>query len=156
VSKTEEKIETINSRLAAGNIFALLWILTGTIACWLVTPLAGWIFLALSAIFVYIVMRALVCPNACYLCQSCTKGFTKLSIIFLGASTIPGSGRKLMTGMMIFVYVVLLIIPSGLLANSLVHAFDYSKIAVLLVLFGLSAIALIARIRNRNRALWRQ
>jgi hypothetical protein len=155
VSKTEEKIQTINSRLAVGNVFALLWILIGTTACWIVTPLAGWIFLAFSAISVYIIMRALVCPNACYYCQSCTKGFMKLSIIFLGASSIPGSSRKLITGMMVFVYIVLLIIPGGLLASSLVNSFSYAKIAVLLALFAFSATALIARIRKRNRTLGR-
>ena len=156
MSKTGEKIQTINSRLAAGNVFAFLWILIGTTACWLVAPLAGWIFVAVSAISIYVIMRALVCPDACYYCQSCTKGFMKLSIIFLGAGSIPGSSRKLVTGMMVFAYVVLLIIPGGLLASSLVYSFDYAKIAVLLALFALFATALIARIRNRNRALWRQ
>jgi len=156
VSNNEDKIETITSRLTAGNLFVFLWILVGTIACWSVNPLAGWIFLAFSAISVYVIMRALVCPNACYFCQTCTKGFTKLSIIFLGASIIPGSGRKLITGMMMFAYVVLLFIPGGFLASSLMHSFDSVKFAVLMVLLGFSAAALGLRIINRNRVLWRQ
>jgi len=92
VSITEEKIETVKTRFVGGNLLAFLWILVGTVACWLVNPWAGWLFLGFSVFSVYIIARRFLC-NSCYYCKSCTKGLAKLSILFLGANKISGLSK---------------------------------------------------------------
>ena len=155
MSSVEEKIETVKSRFAAGNLIAILWILLGTFACWLVNPWLGWFFLGFSTFSVYLIIRRLLC-NSCYYCKSCTKGLAKLSILFLGANRIPGQSNGSIKGMTIFVYIVLAIIPSALLIYSLASSFETAKIISLACLIGISTITLISRFINRNRPLWKR
>jgi len=155
MSSVEEKIETVKSRFAAGNLIAILWILLGTFACWLVNPWLGWFFLGFSTFSVYLIIRRLLC-NSCYYCKSCTKGLAKLSILFLGANRIPGLSNNTVKGMAIFVYTVLTLIPAAFLIYSLVSSFEMLKIISLACLFGISAVALIIRFRNRDSPLWKR
>ena len=154
MSTDEEKIETVKSRFVGGNLFAILWILAGTAAYFIVSPLFGWFFLGFSAFSVYIIVRRLLC-NSCYYCKSCTKGFAKLSILFLGASRIPGISKGTIWGMNIFTYVILMIIPFAVILNSLFSEFTTLKLALLGLLLGFSVFDVVNKIRNRNRALWR-
>ena len=155
MSSVEEKIETVKSRFAAGNLLALTWILIGTVACWLVNPWLGWLFLAFSTFSVYVIVRRLLC-NSCYYCKSCTKGLAKLSILFLGANRIPGQSNVAVKGMAIFVYIVLTLIPAVLLLYSLSPSFETLKIISLASLIGISTVALTSRLRNRNKSLWKR
>lgn len=155
MSSVEEKIETVRSRFVAGNLIAILWILLGTFACWLVNPWLGWFFLGFSTFSVYLIIRRLLC-NSCYYCKSCTKGLAKLSILFLGANRIPGQSNGVVRGMAIFIYTVLTLIPAVFLISSLLSLFETSKIISLVCLFGISAATLIIRFRNRDRPLWKR
>lgn len=155
MSILEEKIETVKSRFVAGNLIALTWILLGTFACWLVNPWLGWLFLAFSTFSIYLIIRRLLC-NSCYYCKSCTKGLAKLSILLLGANRIPGLSNGTIKGMTIFVYTVLTLIPAALLIYSIGSSFETLKIISLACLFGISAVALIIRSRNRDRPLWKR
>lgn len=155
MSNVEEKIETVKSRFAMGNLIAVLWILLGTFACWLVNPWLGWFFLGFSAFSVYLIIRRLIC-NSCYYCKSCTKGLAKLSILFLGANRIPGQSNGAVKGMVIFIYTVLTLIPTAFLIYSLVSSFETLKIISLVCLIGISAATLILRFRNRDRPLWKR
>ena len=148
MSNTEERVETVKPRFIAGNSFALLWIIVGTVACWLVNPRIDWLFLAFSAFSIYIIIRRL-------LCNSCTRGFAKLSILFLGANKIPGQNKNTIIGITVFAYFALLLIPGGLLVNPLETSFSSMKLVVLICLLTVSATALIARMTNRNRSLWK-
>lgn len=155
MTNTEEKIETIRSRFAAGNFIALIWILIGTVACWLVNPWIGGFFLAFSTFSVYIIIRRLLC-NSCYYCKSCTKGLAKLSILFLGANNVPGLGNGTINGMAIFIYTVLTIIPTIILLYALTPSFDALKIILLTCLLAISTATLIGRFKNRNKPLWKR
>ncbi len=155
LSNIEEKIETVKSRFASGNLLALIWILLGTTACWLVNPWFGGIFLLFSIFSVYIIIQRQLC-NSCYFYKSCTKGLAKLSILFLGVNKIPGLSRATIKGMAAFAYVVLLFIPAAVLLNSLSTLYDSVKLIVLVCLFGISGVALISRVINRNRTLWKR
>jgi hypothetical protein len=154
MSTVEEKIETVKSRFVGGNLFAILWILVGTAACFVVSPLFGWLFLGFSAFSVYIIVRRLLC-NSCYYCKSCTKGLAKLSILFLGASKIPGLSKGTIWGMNVFTYVILMIIPCAVIISSLFSEFATLKLALLGLLLGFSVFDVANKIRNRNRALWK-
>jgi hypothetical protein len=154
LSNMEEKIETVKSRFIVGNLVALLWILLGTTACWIVNPWVGSLFGLFSIFFVYIIIRRQLC-NSCYYCKSCTKGLAKLSILFLGANKIPGLNKATITGMTVSVYVVLLFIPAAVLLNSLAAWFEAVKLSVFVWLFGISGVALNSRLINRNQPLWK-
>jgi hypothetical protein len=154
LSNIEEKIETVKSHFISGNLLSILWIFVGTVACWLVNPWLGWLFLAFSAFSVYIILRRFLC-SSCYYCKSCTKGMAKLSILFLGANKIPGLSKSTIAGMTTFTYAVLMFIPAIVLGNSLLNSFNTMKLAALICLFSVSTIVLIGRLINRNRVLWK-
>ena len=78
-----------------------------------------------------------------------------MSILFLGANMIPGISKGTILGMNVFTYVILMIIPSAVILNSLFSEFTTLKLALLGLLLGFSVFDLINKIRNRNRALWR-
>ena len=54
------------SRIIIGNLAMATWIALGTIACWFMSPLGAWIFLAFAIIMVGIVLRKLLCTNCYY------------------------------------------------------------------------------------------
>lgn len=154
LSSVEEKIETVKSRFIIGNLFALLWISIGTFACWIVNPLYGWLFLGFSTISIYLVIRRMLC-NSCYYCKSCTKGFAKLSILFLGAKKIPGLSEKTILGMTVFIFFVLSIVPTLGIISSMLTEYSLSKFLASIFLAIVSLCALSVRVINRNKALWK-
>ncbi len=154
MSSVEEKIETVKSRFVTGNLFAVFWVILGTLACWIVNPLFGWVFLGFAFFSIYIIIRRMLC-NSCYYCKSCTKGFAKLSILFLGANHIPGITKKSLVGMTVFIFIVLLVTPASVLASSLLVEYSLVKLIVLTGLVVTSLIALMIRAVNRNKALWK-
>jgi hypothetical protein len=154
MSSVEEKIETVKSRFISGNLFAVFWVILGTLACWIVNPLFGWVFLGFAFFSIYIIIRRMLC-NSCYYCKSCTKGFAKLSILFLGADHIPGITKTSLVGMTVFIFIVLLVIPASVLASSLLAEYSLVKLILLVGLVVTSLIALIIRLVNRNKALWK-
>ncbi|MGD6933465.1 MAG: hypothetical protein ACQCN5_04580 [Candidatus Bathyarchaeia archaeon] len=139
---TYEKIQASKLQLLSGNLLALAWILLGTFGCWLINPLYGWLFLGFSAFVTYGILRRMTC-SSCYYCKSCTKGITKLSLLFLGANHIPGMGKGTILAMDTTIYVVLTLIPGWLLTSSLLAEYDLLKLVVLGGLAGVSIIALI-------------
>ncbi len=154
MSTVEEKIETARSRFVGGNLLALLWIASGTFACSLVNPIFGWLFLGFSAFSVYIIVRRLLC-NSCYYCKSCTKGFAKLSILFLGANNIPGLSKGSIIGMTVYIYIVLMAIPSLVLGGSVLSQFTLLKLVGLVAVLAVSLYALTNKAKDRNRPLWK-
>ncbi len=154
MTNIEEKIETIKSRFITGNLLAIIWIIIGTIACSIVNPIFGWLFLGIAAFSVYIILRRLMC-NSCYYCKSCTKGFTKMSILFLGANQIPGLNKSSILGMIVFAHIILLVIPSLVLINSILIEFTFLKLIMLAALLSMLVFAIASRIKNRNQALWK-
>ena len=154
MSTVVEKIVTVKSRFIGGNLLALFWILLGAVGCWIVNPLLGWLFLGFSSFSVYVIIRRLLC-NSCYYCKSCTKGFAKMSILFLGANEIPGISKGSIFGMTAYVYVVLSAIPSLILVNSILAEFTSFQAFLLVALIVLSMYAVVSRVKNRNQTLWK-
>jgi len=142
--KTEIKIyeqgleEYPKTSAVMGNLFMILWIALGTVACWLFYPLIAWIYLAFAVIMVFVVLRKLVCPNCYYYDKWCNIGWGKLCALFFK----KGDMEKFSTspGIKIapLVYGSLTLIPFILLVISMFKGFSLIKLSVvvLLVLIG--------------------
>ncbi len=154
MSTVEEKIETTKSRLASGNLFAVIWIIIGTVGCWLVNPLFRWLFLGFSSFVILIIIRRMLC-NSCYYCKSCTKGFAKLSILFLGTNRIPGLNKGSILRMTAVIFVILSVIPGLLIVNSILHEFTLLKFLALICLIAITLYAVGSILKNVNRNLWK-
>ncbi len=64
-----------------GNFFMLLWIGAGSLACGLLHPVLGWVFLGLSFFTIYVVLKKLVCTNCYYYGKRCSMGWGKLAAL---------------------------------------------------------------------------
>jgi hypothetical protein len=146
----EEKVEASKSTLLSGNLLVIIWVVLGTVGCYLINPIVGWVFLAFSALSIYIIIRRLLC-NSCYYCKSCTKGMAKLSIMSLGANRIPGLSKGSVLGMAIYVYIILLVIPSCLLVSSLMQQFSILQALSLAGILVISAYSIVARVKKGNK-----
>jgi hypothetical protein len=137
VSGEEEKIAATKSSLLFGILMITVWIAVGTAAFWVINSLFGWLFLGFSVFSILIVMRRQMC-GSCYYCASCTKGFAKLSRLFLGGSHIPGISKGSTWGMTLFIYMLLSIIPGTMLASSILYEFRLAKLVLLICLLSIS------------------
>lgn len=144
---TYEKVQATKPQLLGGNLLALIWILIGTFGCWLINPLYGWLFLGFSAFIIYGILRRMTC-NSCYYCKSCTKGMTKLSLLFLGKNHIPGLSQSSIVAMTIIIYIVLTLIPIGLLAHSIMAEYTLLKMLALTGLAAVSTVGILGILYN--------
>lgn len=143
----EEKIKATKSLLVLGNLTIVFWIALGTISFWLTTPTFGWLFLGFSAFSVLILLRRQMC-SSCYYCQSCTKGFAKLSRLFVAESHIPGIGGGSEIGMAVFIYTILSVVPGILLVSSILQEFNPLKLLLIIGLLSISIYNGISRVRS--------
>jgi len=143
----EEKIEATKSLLIFGNLTIAFWVALGTISFWLTNPLLSWLFLGFSAFSILIVLRRQMC-SSCYYCKSCTKGFAKLSRLFIGKSHIPGIGKGSEIGMAVFIYTILSVIPGALLVSSILQEFSPLKLLLMMCLLSISTYNAVTRIRS--------
>jgi hypothetical protein len=150
LSNNDPKVETTKSSLLSGQLIGLVWIVLGTLGCYLINPLYGWLFLAFASFSVYIIVRRMLC-NSCYYCKSCTKGMAKMSILFRGANRIPGLSKGSVIGMSVYLYIVLFAIPGALLASSLLQEFSVFKVGLLAGLLAVSVFGLVMRLKNGNK-----
>ncbi len=133
---TEEKIRATRPLLTLGAIMMSIWITLSSVAVFLISEIAGWLFLGCAAFSVFIVIRRQMC-GSCYYCVSCTKGFAKTSMLFLGGNRIPGISKSSTIGMTVYLYMLLTAVPGAFLTSSLMRGFDLFRA---LLLAGLLAI----------------
>ena len=150
MSGKEEKIEASKSSLFFGSLMIAVWIAVGTAAFWVINPLFGWVFLGFSLFSILIVMRRQMC-GSCYYCVSCTKGFAKLSRLFLGGSSIPGISKGSTVGMTVFIYLLLSIIPGMILVSSIFQEFSLLKLSLLICLLLISTYNAASRGKKLTR-----
>ncbi len=121
-----------------GNFMMMLWIASGTTACWFLYPLAAWIYLALAIITVFVILRKLVCPDCYYYGKWCPLGWGKLSSLFFKKGDVEkfttGIGLKLAP----LTYGLLSLIPLILVVISLFLGFSLFKIIILVFLLLIS------------------
>jgi len=95
--------------------------------------LYGVLFFVFLAFMVYGVLRRIGC-GSCYLCKSYTSGFGRLSGVFFGRGFVKKGSVGYRLGVVVFIYFLLLPMPVGLLAISLLGAFSFVKVLVLVCL----------------------
>lgn len=121
-----------------GNLLMIIWIALGTIACWLLSPIAGWIYLAFALLMVAVVLRKLLCTNCYYYNKWCCMGWGKLVALFFKQGDVEkfntSSGQKLAP----LTYGLLSLIPLILIVISVIQQFTIAKIVVLILLFSIS------------------
>jgi hypothetical protein len=127
-----------------------VWIVIGTTAFWFINSMFRLLFLGFSVFSVLIVMRRQMC-GSCYYCASCTKGFAKLSKLFLGGSSIPGISKGATWGMTAFIYLLLSTIPGIVLVSSIFQEFSLLKLSLLIGLLLISIYNAVSRGRKLVR-----
>ena len=143
----EEKIEATKPLLIFGNLTIAFWVALGTISLWLTNPTLAWLFLGFSAFSILIVLRRQMC-SSCYYCKSCTKGFAKLSRLFIGKSHVPGISKGSEIGMSVFIYAILSVVPGILLFSSILQEFSPLKLLFMIFLLSISTYNVTTRVRS--------
>ncbi len=137
------KREYSKTEIVLGNITIIIWMLVGTAACWLFSPLAAVGFFGLAAFLVYYELGKKGCLN-CYYCKICTIGMGKLPEFFFaktGTANVNGKALKLFA----LVYVLLSVVPAALLFVSIAQEIATYKIALLILLLTFSVYTGIIR-----------
>jgi len=137
----EEKLEFTRKLLVLGNLALLAWVFLVFISVLLYTWLYSWLYLILSAFMVYAVLRRIGC-GSCYQCKTCTSGFGRLAGVFFGRGFVKKASVGNRIGVIAFIYFLLLPLPATLLSISLVNAFSFVKVLVLVCLLAVSVYSL--------------
>ena len=138
--KTEIKIyeqgleEYPKTSAVIGNLFMILWIALGAVACWLIYPLIAWIYLAFAVIIVFVVLRKLVCTNCYYYNKWCNIGWGKLCALFFKKGDIEKFSISPSIKIAPLVYGSFTLIPLILLGISMFKGFSLFKLSILILL----------------------
>ncbi len=150
MSSQYEKIEATKPMLLSGTLLLAVWVALGTFSIALVNSLFGWIFLVFASFIVLAIIRRQLC-NSCYYCKSCTKGLAKLSKLSLGGNHLPGIGKGTTITLATIMYVVLTVIPTLILMNSLSINVNVDKILLLAGILAITISTLVVRATNRYK-----
>lgn len=126
------------STVIFGNFMMLLWISLGTVAVWFFSPMFAWLFLSFALVMIYVVLRKLVCTNCYYYNKWCATGWGKLSAKMFRKGKIEDFNDSIGIKIAPITYGLLTIIPLIVIIISIILAFDYTKIGVLVLLLGVS------------------
>jgi hypothetical protein len=138
---TEEKLEFTRSLLVLGNLGLLAWIFLAFFGVLFYNQIYGWAYLLLEAIVIYLILRRLGC-SSCYKCKTCTSGFGRLAGAFFGKGYVKKESVGNMLGLIFFNYFLLFPLPTGVLFFSLVQAFSFLKVLVLVCLLAMTVYSL--------------
>lgn len=116
------------------NLVMAVWIATGTVACWLLHPVAGAVYLAVALIMVGVVLRKLVCTNCYYYGKWCGTGWGKLAALFFKEGEMERFGKSIGVKLAPMTYGLLSLIPIVLVVISMIMDFTVFKAIVLAVL----------------------
>jgi hypothetical protein len=117
-----------------GNFAVLLWIVLGSIGFWLYNQAAGWLFLIVSLIAVYGVLKFIGCMRPCYHCKRCTRGFGRISALFFGKRSLKDPKESYGMASAVFFYALLGPFPAVLSFVSTIQMFTVFKLLVSLCL----------------------
>ncbi len=121
-------------RILTGNVFVIIWLILGALACWYFYPLIGLMYLITSFVLVYVVLRKLVCVNCYYYDKWCAIGFGKLSAIMFKKGRIEAFPTSIGMKLAPATYGLLIIVPLLLLLVSIIGGFSWYKIIVFVLL----------------------
>jgi hypothetical protein len=138
---TEQKLDFTRKLLVLGNLALLAWVFLAFFSVLLYNWLYGWVYLLLLAFMVYAVLRRIGC-GSCYQCKTCTSGFGRLAGAFFGKGFVKKASIGNRLGVVAFIYFLLLPLPAALLSISLLSAFSFVKVLVLICLLALAVYSL--------------
>lgn len=124
-----------------GNLALLAWVFLAFFSVLLYNWLYGWVYLVLLAFMVYALLRRIGC-GSCYQCKTCTSGFGRLAGAFFGKGFVKKASIGNRLGVVAFIYFLLLPLPAALLSISLLNAFTFVKVLVLICLLALATYSL--------------
>jgi len=105
---------------------------TGTVACWLLSPVLGGLYLAFSVLMVYVVLRRLVCTRCYYYGKRCGAGWGLLASAWFTRRSMEEFNENAGTLLAPMVYGLVTLVPLVALAILLVRG----ATTTLLVLLG--------------------
>jgi hypothetical protein len=126
------------SKIVLGNLVMVLWVASGTIACWFLFPWLAWVYLALAVVMVGIVLRRLVCTNCYYYGKWCGLGWGKLAALFFKKGEIGKFRTTIGVKLAPITYGLLSLIPIIAIVIALILGFTIPKVIVLVVLLAVS------------------
>ena len=140
------------SSAIVGNLLMLAWIGLGALGVGFISPPAGWTFLVIAFLMVYVVLRKLVCTNCCYYGKWCGIGWGKLSALVFRKGDEKRFAKSLGIKVAPAVYGLLSLIPLAALAFSLVTAHQSLLAEKILTFFALLAVSFYSGTAGRKNA----
>jgi hypothetical protein len=138
---TEQKLEFTRQQLILGNLGLLTWVFLSFFSVFFYSQLYGWLYLALLAIVIYVILRRLGC-SSCYQCKTCTSGFGRLACAFFGKGFIKKESVGNRIGFVAFIYFLLLPLPVAFLSLSLYASISVFKMFVFVGILAVAAYSL--------------
>ena len=126
------------SNVIIGNIMMLLIMVIGSIAVWYLIGWWAWLYLTISLIMVYFVLRKLVCSNCYYYDKWCALGWGKLSAKMFKKGKLVEFAKSPGLRIAPAVYGLMMFIPIIAIIISIIIVFDYTKIGILILLISFS------------------
>ncbi len=149
MTENEAKLDFSRNLLILGNLTVLAWIFLGFFATGFYNQLAAWALLLFNVFMVFGILRRMGC-SSCYNCKNCTSGFGRIAGAFFGTGTIKqGSvgNRKALIG---FIYVLLTVVPAGLLVSVLMQDFSVTKIFILVCICAVTVFSLSTWLKTKK------
>ncbi len=122
------------STVIFGNIIMILIIVVGAIAVWYLLDYWAWLYIAVSLIIVYVVLRKLVCKNCYYYDKWCALGWGRLSAMLFKKGEIDEFANSPGLKYAPAVYGLMMFIPIIAIIISIILVFDYTKVGILTLL----------------------
>jgi hypothetical protein len=140
-----QKREYSKVELVFGNLAIVVWILLGTVACWLFFSFWAILFLVFAGFLVFYELGKKGCVS-CFYCKTCTIGMGKLPELFFTKTTIENLNinRKALK-LFPFVYLLLVAVPLAFIAVSIVQHIAIYNLLLLVVLIAFSVLTGIIR-----------
>jgi hypothetical protein len=138
---TEEKLVLNRMLLVGGNLLLLAWVFLAFFSILFYNFICGWLYLVFLAFILFAALRRIGC-SSCFKCTTCTSGFGRLAGAFFGRGFVKKESVGNRFGVVAFVYVLLLPLPSVFLSFSLLGSFSFAKMFVLFCLLVVAAYSL--------------
>ncbi len=135
--------EYSNTELIFGNLAIILWIGLGALSCAIFYPLTAFLFFGVAAFLVFYELGKHGCVT-CYYCKTCTVGMGKLPDLFFKKDGTANVNRKALR-LFPFVYVLLSLVPIGLVVLSIIQEMTLYNTVLLATLLLFSLISGTAR-----------
>lgn len=119
-----------------GNLVMAALIAVGTIACWLVSPVLGVLYVVFSVVMVYGVLRRLICTRCYYFGKRCGTGWGKLAATWCTRGTLEEFNESPGTRLAPLVYGLVTLIPLVALVVLLLHGASSALLVLLAFILG--------------------